>query len=175
MSKQDATQKTVIFLDMDGVIVDFVRGCCNLFKVDYKSLVFRGHDFLHASFGYTYSAFWEAIRREGSEFWKELRPYPSADKIIEKLTERGRVVFCTSPIYAESLEGKAAWLNKWYPYMPFVMTRDKWLVAGPGKVLVDDRLENIMEFESHGGRGILFPRPWNPANGSDVWNTLALI
>jgi hypothetical protein len=41
-------------------------------------------------------------------------------------------------------------------------------VAGPGKILIDDKNENIDEWEAAGGIGILYPRPWNRLAGNPL-------
>lgn len=42
----------------------------------------------------------------------------------------------------------------------------KHLVAGPGKVLVDDHDTNVDAFAGAGGLTVQPPRPWNRFNGS---------
>jgi hypothetical protein len=38
---------------------------------------------------------------------------------------------------------------------------DKHLLAGPGRLLIDDHPGNCHDWNESGGVSILFPRPWN--------------
>ena len=45
--------------------------------------------------------------------------------------------------------------------MDFMIGTQKYLLAKPDVVLIDDQHKNIDLFREHGGQAILFPQPWN--------------
>jgi hypothetical protein len=73
------------------------------------------------------------------------------------------VIVCTHPHKTpESYSGKRKWLNNVIGWKGEVfMCQDKWRLAKPGVVLIDDNNDNCDQFVDHGGRSILFPQPWN--------------
>jgi hypothetical protein len=76
----------------------------------------------------------------------------------------GRSVFlCTHACSDACYEGKMDWLRQHMPSMvdKVIFTEHKHLLAAPGRVLYDDRDENIDAWEAAGGIGRLVPRLWN--------------
>jgi hypothetical protein len=44
-----------------------------------------------------------------------------------------------------------------------VFIKQKWLLAHPTCLLLDDNVENCNRFQWRGGHSIVFPQPWNSA------------
>lgn len=166
MSQTNLTLKSgrKCFLDMDGVLSDFIGGAC---------AVHGRNDFVEYDiwkyWGMSEERFWEPLCNR--EFWAGLERTLEADDIIAAAVRN----YDTSEIYIltmpsrfspeESAAGKLLWIKKHYPFLAdqYILTRDKALLAGPRTLLVDDNDDNIRIFEEAGGRTFLVPRPWNVA------------
>lgn len=159
-----------IFLDMDGVIVDFDAGVRRRYKADwwyptewkipYKKL------------GTTFDEFW--YQMDNAAFWRDL-PWTEDGKRIQALVEPFKPTILTASFLPKASAGKTEWLTREYPDTMKEGQRRvliangheaKASVAGPGKILIDDKNENIDEWEKAGGKGILYPRPWNRLAGN---------
>ncbi|MCC7423578.1 MAG: hypothetical protein IT428_25185 [Planctomycetaceae bacterium] len=154
-----------IFLDMDGVLVDFISAAVRLHGhghrlAEWPTGIWEDHSVL----GLTPADFWGPIETHGAKFWAELEPYPWALELYEQLREIAPVTIASSPNQdPHCLEGKVQWLQKRFGrrFRDFLIGPPKHLMARPGTVLVDDSPRMIREFNAAGGRGILFPQPWN--------------
>ncbi len=161
-------KRPLVFLDLDGVCVDFVSAACRLHgttpeQIDWHTCGFYIADGL----GLSRDQFWEPIRQAGSAFWRDLEPYPWLGELLEAV-EGAEVHVCTSPSRdPASLMGKVEWIYRHFPrhlHRQFVLTQQKHLLARPGRFLVDDAEFNAEAWENAGGSPILFPRPWNAAS-----------
>jgi 5'(3')-deoxyribonucleotidase len=164
-----------ILLDMDGVIVDFVRGVCALHGkenpyLDGQNINEFGMDLI---WGMSANAFWKDC---GFDFWKSLEFTPEAASIIsavEGAVGKENVCLLTAPCStAGCIDGKREWVRQNMPdYSKRLMVGSaKEFLAAPDRLLIDDRNENIWSYSGAGGRGFLFPRPWNESNHlQSVW------
>lgn len=160
----------VLFLDLDGVIVDFVAGA------------FRAHGRrppppldvrwgFPAQMGFTGTddpAFWAPL---GHDFWANL-PWTAEGRAVVAAAEAAygehHVAVMTSPCDTPgSVEGKVAWVRREMPRYArrLFVGPAKHLAAGPGKLLVDDHGPNCERFAAAGGESLLVPRPWNARRG----------
>ena len=140
-----ATSVWEIFLDMDGVISDFDTHC--------TLTGFRKED---GSPDYN--------RMNNKSWFSDMPMYDGARVFYDALAERARVRFLTAPVkYPECFAGKAEWILKFIPEhgrailgdLMIVASKDKHLVAGPKRILIDDRQCNIDEWRKAGGIAIL--------------------
>ena len=136
---------------------------------------------------------WARIEGTGTEFWEGLELYGMGLALYERMWRMSPVIFLTSPSASpSSASGKMAWLQRHsstlemarasrvhqlgdskYASKPahrtFAICPDKALLAGPDKLLVDDRQKNVERFAAAGGAAILWPQPWNtPGLSEDV-------
>jgi hypothetical protein len=164
----------LILLDVDGILADLFSGACRLFGEDPEALYRRPdmrYDFwkLFAD-ALTDSDFYAEVRGAGRGFWTGLEPYPKARVIYDVCSALAPTVFCTACISdPECPGGKFAWLSKFTgkPSFGYHITRLKHHLAGPGRLLVDDKNENCADFVEAGGAAILYPRPWNQRRDED--------
>jgi hypothetical protein len=64
--------------------------------------------------------------------------------------------------------GKNSWIRIMFgPDIKVSYTSEKHLLAGPGRLLIDDSPRNCERFAMFGGAALLFPRPWNAHYHSD--------
>lgn len=159
-----------IFLDMDGVIVDWYGGAIKLARTDHDVRAVVHRAFTDGLFCYD-GRLDNMIENKGLAFWAELEPFPWTMTLVEALKrEVNAVVFLSNPsCYSQAYHGKQAWLEK-HGFDPnaLVVTRDKSQLVShdPLSILVDDLQENVLKFEEKGGQAYL----WDPRknNGPDV-------
>ena len=147
-----------VFLDMDGVLVDFNKAICKKFELPYPPRVYD---------------FFEPIRSEVNDyctanFWDNLEWMYDGCDILQAVLDKihlSRIYLLTTPMpNIESASGKMMWINGNLPEFikRIIITQaPKHLLARPDTLLIDDKDENVSEFEAAGGRGMLVPRPWN--------------
>jgi 5'(3')-deoxyribonucleotidase len=164
----------VCFLDMDGVLADFVTAACLAHgrRSPYINPANLGKFDLEKLWGISLDEFWKPIDNEG--FWYEIPPMHDAERYVQIAEENfDEVVILTDPgesIY--SFLGKKDWLSRHFPRYKnriiFASASAKKLMAAPGRFLIDDRDENVKQFNERGGIGILVPRPWNAGHAYGI-------
>jgi 5'(3')-deoxyribonucleotidase len=151
-----------IFLDMDGVLVNFTGRVAEEFGVDEESLNCWG---IWGPLGISEQEFWDWLNSRPSKWWANLCPYPWAVELYEHCKGLAPVTFATSPSRSGAcLSGKQEWLQKMFGkniWNNFQMGVQKELLAQPGRILIDDADKNIARFQGRMGTGITFPRKWN--------------
>jgi 5'(3')-deoxyribonucleotidase len=150
-----------VFLDMDGVIVDWDRGVEKLFGVPWKEHTTWDVDYAH--FGMTPKGFWSHL--DTIEFWKNL-PWTRDGRKIWEIVKEYDPIILTHGRNANSCAGKVEWIKRELPeayrrnrYL--ICGGDKGIVATPDSVLIDDSEEHCARFNECDGRFILYPAPTN--------------
>ncbi len=159
--------KQICFLDMDGVICDFVGSTCKAHGLEspYGNVNCHGIFEMEQCWGMTEEKFWEPLATR--EFWEFMPKTPEADQIVNFLLQQfGAENICvlTNPsAYDGCIGAKKAWIKREYPEFEKQMLfgASKQFLARPGAYLVDDRDKNIVGFNEFGGHGITVPRAWN--------------
>ena len=130
---------------MDGVLVDFNKGYFEL----------TGHilDGLYR----TDSHFWDPINDAGYNFWINLDWMPDGKELwsyIEKYTPELLSAPSRQP---DSRVAKYDWVNRELPGVHLILrsAKHKKDFASPTSILIDDRVDNIADWVSSGGIGIL--------------------
>lgn len=155
-----------VFLDLDGVLVDFRRGICEAFNRNDPST------------NWTFWENWEGVssgdidKKCDVKFWASLN-WTQEGREIEEVVRRkfgsGNICLLTTPMpNLGSWTGKVVWVNKHlslYSKQLVVTHSPKHLFAAPNTLLIDDKDKNIAEFIIAGGQGILVPRLWNELHG----------
>ncbi|MCF8260345.1 MAG: hypothetical protein K9J12_06195 [Melioribacteraceae bacterium] len=149
-----------VFLDMDGVSVDFVGGVKNLLGEPGKTLDDWG---IEEAYGFNEDGFWEKV--DTFEFWSTLEPYPGFDDFYKNLNEIvSNVVYCSKPSrHPISASGKLEWMQIRYGkrFRDYILTPQKHYLAKPNTILIDDKDKNVEDFVNAGGKGIVIPQTWN--------------
>jgi len=174
------TTITHVYVDMDGVLCSFCQGVLRLFgcvPAEQAELRVRGWgglpdvinegrpEWSHVSEDQVMTA----VRDAGHQFWAELPICPWAYQLIGTIEQAGvPYTLLTTPAGGESAMGKFQWLLRHMPHMEkrVVLARDKWHLAGPGRLLVDDSPRNVGAWGSPpdgrpGGQAMLWPAPHN--------------
>lgn len=154
------------FLDLDGVLVNFVGGALRLLGRTLDPYPAGEWDF-HRHLGLTDDDFWGQITRGGAHFWADLEWLPDGREVHEAVDAAfgpEGVYLLSSPSQdPQSLAGKAMWVQRHLPQYRrrLLLGVCKEAVAHPGVLLVDDSDANVAAFRCAGGAAILVPRPWN--------------
>lgn len=151
-----------VYLDMDGVIADFVGGSMLVHGISSDKMS-CSWDYW-TKHGIEDTAFWIPIQNE--EFWENLPVCEDGIKmleLIEAVIPRERISILSSADRYGACEGKRKWLNKHLPHLrnSATFSVDKFRYAAPNKILIDDSDTNLEKFKSCGGIGVRIPRPWN--------------
>ena len=145
----------VIYCDMDGVLVDFMKGINNLTGIDYsefisdKQIVDIGHN----------------IVRNTPQFWQNLEEMPDAQKLWHFIQKFNPSILTAKPEWDDRnvCAGKWKWTLEHTPVpkekFHCVNRKDKMLYAinnitGKPNLLIDDFEKNIKEFTAAGGIAI---------------------
>lgn len=156
----------MIFLDMDGVLCDFVSAAYRVHgKLFWPADYPRGLFACEQHIGCSTAEFWHKIDNAGEDFWSNLEPYPWARDLVGELQEIDRVVISTSPSWSpHCYSGKRKWLIKMgLQRLDSMFGSSKYLMAQPGRILVDDAEHNIEPWRAAGGHAVIVPQPWNKA------------
>lgn len=167
-----------IYLDLDGVLVDFMGGVARLTGVDNahfyssRNTHFWGlTEILEEQTGELWpkDKFWRLIDDAGHDFWGALEKYPWADALYDLCRASAPTVIMTSPgMHPSSASGKMAWIRDNLPdARRFAITPCKHHMSHPGALLIDDSPPNYDLFTEHGGVCYLFPQPWTDPNWYD--------
>jgi hypothetical protein len=158
-----------VFLDMDGIFVDFDEGVRQRYGVDWYPTQWK---IPYKEWGFDFKSFWEDV--DDVDFWARL-PWTEDGKRIVALVEPFKPTILSASFLDGATAGKMAWLTKNYPDTMKDGQRRvliangkeaKQAIAGPGKILIDDNEDTVDEWTDAGGIGILYPRPWNRHRGS---------
>ena len=111
------------FVDLDGVLVDFVGGVCDIFDLnpalvkrdwpvgDYD-VVARINSFLDVEI--SANTFWGEIERKDS-FWENLLPLEIGFNVLDELRKLGDICLLTAPtLDPNCCAGKTRWIQKWF-------------------------------------------------------------
>lgn len=151
----------MIFLDLDGVIAEFAYAACDIHG--------RPHDVkkwdFFSDWGITAEEFWKPINKLGDNFYPYyVNPTPWARELIAKVHEADPhvMVLTDSSANMAGVRGKQRWIEHLFGSETKVSyTSEKYLLAAPGRLLIDDSVRNCERFAAFGGAALLFPRPWN--------------
>lgn len=150
-----------LWLDCDGVFADFNRAA---YQVHGWSGTPSKWEY-YLDFGMTRQQFWYRIASFGDRFYDELvEPYPWADELRCMVTELfdNVAIITDATHHPGSYASKIRWLSKNLPGIPVFTGAEKWRLARPGDILIDDYDGNTDAWVFRGGGfAALFPQPWN--------------
>lgn len=159
------------FIDMDGVLVDFLAGAMRLHNKKFEDINHGAWDPKN-SFNMSEEEFWAPVN---ADFWADLPPTPQCQQLFQLLADRfgmeNLCILSAPPRVSKKLkgtmghavEGKYNWCLKHVPQIAdqclFGWSKD--FAARDRAVLVDDTYRNISEFERAGGKGVMVEYYWN--------------
>jgi len=140
-----------VFVDADGVIVDFEGHAFDCFGRRIEDFNPKG-------------SFWGAVTRHDThvaKFFLNMPKLGDADQLIEYLLPRYRSVkVLTAGGYTpkDVKEQKIAWFAKHYPGLECIVVNkspDKAQYAAPDAILIDDRTKSTYPWQQAGGIAVL--------------------
>lgn len=158
-----------IFLDMDGVLCNFVDATARLFKTTEEELLRKWEPGVYdicLPLGITTEQLWYAIGTNVHTHWPNLKPYPWAKELWELCNKYAPTIILSSPSYDPGcLSGKNIWLNEHLadgePFRKFLIGPAKEFCAAEEHLLIDDSDAQCEKFKENGGHAITFPQIWN--------------
>lgn len=158
-----------IFIDMDGVLVNYVAGVCRAFGVAHRPYPFPRGDwdfFAHPPLSKSAD---DVAPVMDHDFYAGLDWLPDGEEIVsrsEKKVGAANVYLLTAPWDTPGCyDGKLDWVRTHLPrYARRVLVgTPKEACSFPGAVLLDDSESNGRKFASapDPGTAVLVPRPWN--------------
>ena len=152
----EESQQPKVYLDMDGVLADFVAGYNRVAGTSYAQDEELPQSKIDPVF----------VKITGTNFFETLPKYPSADALVKMIVQKfGHYNICSSPLrndHENSKQHKTAWLQKHLNPQPreIVITPQKYKHArqpdGTPNILIDDKMKNIAPWRQAGGIGILY-------------------
>jgi len=167
--------KPKIFLDLDGVVVDWLGGSLKVCGLSADDSTIRQHlregnsidDVLPGG----RKQLTEAVNAGGPAFWTNLEFLPWGRRIValaQQFKDTHDFAFLTSPgKFPLAAQGKVAWLLANYPDESIIICRDKHLCASANAVLIDDSDYQIKPFVCNSGNGYLWPNQYRLLDGYD--------
>lgn len=172
-----------IFLDMDGVLVDFQRPALARHGIRYNVYpsacgwdIVKACNLLKPGCDMTPERFWKGV--EGKDFWAGLPKTSLCQPLIDLLLwEVGfnNVCILSSCEIDGSIDGKRAWIKANLPkklHDKHFFGRPKEFLATPDSLLIDDYDGNVDKWIAAGGIGLLVPAQWNRLHlirTPDIW------
>lgn len=130
---------------MDGVLVDFKKGYYHLTGVDLKGLYVSTDEF------------WDPINNAGYNFWVNLEWTKDGKPLWDYIKQYNPTILTAPSKLDCSIHGKTDWINREIKTsnVVFKYRKNKKELASPNSILIDDMEENILDWVSSGGIGIL--------------------
>lgn len=166
-----------IFVDLDGVLVNFLGGLHKALGVPYS---YEDYPYEKGKWNMLTDikrfddipiTFEQCNDCCDASFWQHLDwMHDGRDILRAILTTLGleTVYLLTTPMpNLESASGKMIWVNNNLSIClkrTIITQAPKHLLARPDTLLIDDKDENVDGFRKAGGRALLVPRPWNHAH-----------
>jgi hypothetical protein len=166
--------KRTIYLDMDGVMFDWqgkVLEILGLDKNEWTQILRKDEGALEKNLGK--NKVWDAVNRCGIDFWENLELFPWSIDLYDLAKKYGEVLFLSSPGssnvnpegVAAACYGKIISVNKYFPNTQVILAKNKYHLAGKGKILVDDSSKKLEPFQEEGGEIYLWPNQWKLISG----------
>ena len=138
--------KYKIYVDMDGVLVDFDGGYEKLTGMTTKEADEKGPEF-----------FWKPISKAGAKWWITLKWMPDGKQLWDYVKKYNPELLSAPSREEASRMGKRVWVKRELPGVKLILRSadKKQEFASPNSILIDDREKNIEQWKNAGGIGIL--------------------
>lgn len=162
-------KKIKVWLDMDGVIANWLKGALDLCDVNLNDKAIRKKikteaNILEDSDIVDKDTLWANIRKEGIDFWQNLELFPWSKKLYQALEDvADEFSILSSPgsfpdVASQACAGKTLWLEKHFNNKrDYFFGYNKHRCADEQSILIDDGQHKIDQFIEAGGHGFLWP------------------
>lgn len=152
----------IIFLDMDGVMFNFIGSLEKHLNINLSDL-----DQWDIGKHLKRNDIDDVISSLDHDFWANIEPYDNIKEILRlcEYYSKGNVYVCSSPAnHPGSFSGKKVSIDKHLPKgysKRLILMKKKYLLATKDTVLVDDGQYQVFPFQERGGYAVLYPQLWN--------------
>lgn len=139
--------KYQLFVDLDGVLVDFNKGYYELTGLDLQGKYVKFD-----------AKAWSHVDMKGPDFWSELDWTDDGITLWNYIKKYKPNILSSPSRSSSSKEGKKLWCNRLKPDMSRLLLfprHKKQEFAAGNRILIDDMPNTIKEWEDGGGIGIL--------------------
>jgi FMN phosphatase YigB (HAD superfamily) len=139
-----------IYCDMDGVLADFDKRFKDLNPEKLSAAQYQTK--------YGIEKFWNFIDEENKvKFWVGIPWMPDGKQLWDYIKDKQPTLLSAPSRKPASRLGKRLWVKNNIPGTPLILAAadKKQNYSGRNKILIDDRLDNIEQWVSQGGIGIL--------------------
>jgi hypothetical protein len=145
-----------IYCDMDGVLTDF--------ESRFKTLTGKTIEAYESENGK--SSIWAPIETAGVAFWNGMPWMPDGEQLWDGIADLKPIILSAPSRHESSRIGKRLWAKRNMPGTKIILTpaQYKQRYAAPYHVLIDDKPENIQQWQAKGGVGILHTSAKNSLN-----------
>ena len=155
---EDIAKAYDIFVDMDGVLTNFEGRFEQFAGVTPDEYIAQKS--IQVGKDKAYEQFWDLVDEQvGVRFWAGMPWMPEGENLYKHI-KKYKPTILTSPSRDESSRiGKGVWVKRNMSGVPLKFgykASGKAKYAGPNKILIDDREDNIAAWKAAGGIGILF-------------------
>jgi len=153
------TQEYKIYCDMDGVIADFDKRFKDLNPEHLNAAEYQSK--------YGIEKFWDFIDEENKvKFWVGIPWMPDGKQLWDYIKDKQPTLLSAPSKKPASRLGKRLWVKNNIPGTPLILASadKKQNYSGGNKILIDDRPDNVDQWRSQGGIGILHTNAQNTIN-----------
>ena len=129
---------------MDGVLVDFDKGYFDLTGIDVSNKFINNKNF------------WDPINKAGYDFWINLEWTKDGKELWDYIKKYKPIILSAPSKQNDSRIGKNDWIKRELPGTHIILrsAQHKKEFASPSSLLIDDRIDNIIDWEKAGGIAI---------------------
>jgi hypothetical protein len=149
-STEPEVQQYKIFCDMDGVLTDFDKQFKDLNPEHLSSSQYQTK--------YGKEKFWNFIDKENKlKFWTTMEWMPDGKQLWDYIKKYSPTILSAPSMDPSSRLGKRIWLKNNIPGAKLILaaSEKKQNYSNKDSILIDDRHNNIEQWRSQGGIGIL--------------------
>jgi len=164
----------IIFIDIDGVLGDWIGNACKTLALDIKDDRIRKQlkngKKIEKLDSVDIDELWNKINKLGASWWEDIPLFSWAKDLIKEMQRIGEVCVLTSPgldpeSCSNACAGKVLWMAKHFPDIPYIIAHDKWLCASKKAILIDDSKKKIKAFKKANGKVFLWPNQYKIEDG----------
>lgn len=154
----------LIILDMDGVLSNFRKGAFDCFDIEWTEENRKVWNIYRDILNMGREDFWNVIRGL-EDFWLNLETFPWNEELLKIAGIYAKKVIISSkaPEDIKCYTQKRKWLDGhgFDKYEHFMGSASKGWIAKANRVLIDDFVDNVINFVECGGEALLFPQEYN--------------
>jgi 5' nucleotidase, deoxy (Pyrimidine), cytosolic type C protein (NT5C) len=150
----EGDQPVNIYVDLDGVLVNFDKGFEQISGGVSKEQYINNHG---------KKSFWELVNSKGVEWWSNLEMMPDANELWNAIKGLNVTILTSGAVKNTGLfakKGKHEWVERHLGSVPVIVVdsspmKQFYAKGSPYNVLIDDLPSNIAEWKAQGGSAIL--------------------